>query len=102
MTQGLGGFQECDQMPMFSTITKEQVHVMNPARMAELTGLAYGAAARELGPVQLNIPRDYFYGENKVVVPRPLTIERTAGGEASLQRAADLIRSAKNPVILSG
>jgi sulfoacetaldehyde acetyltransferase len=102
MTQGLGGFQECDQLPMFSTITKQQVHVNNPARMAELTGLAYSAAARELGPVQLNIPRDFFYGENKVIIPRPFVPERTAGGESSLQRAAELARTAKNPVIISG
>jgi hypothetical protein len=30
--------------------------------MAELTGLAFDAAQRERGPVQLNIPRDFFYG----------------------------------------
>ena len=35
----------------------------NPARMAELTGVAFDAAQREVGPVQLNIPRDFFYGE---------------------------------------
>merc|ERR1719230_2128078 len=85
MTKGHGGFQECDQLPMFSTITKEQVHVNNGARMAELTGLAYNAARREQGPVQLNIPRDFFYGQNSVIIPRPVRIERVAGGEGSLQ-----------------
>ena len=30
--------------------------------MAELTGVAFDAAQREVGPVQLNIPRDFFYG----------------------------------------
>merc|ERR1719183_3036284 len=62
MTKGHGGFQEVDQLPMFSTVCKDQVHVNNGARMAELTGLAYNASIRELGPVQLNIPRDFFYG----------------------------------------
>lgn len=102
MSKGHGGFQECEQLPMFSTITKEQVHVNNGARMAELTGLAYTAARRELGPVQLNIPRDFFYGENTVIIPRSQVIERTAGGETSLQAAAELLRGAKNPVIVSG
>ena len=37
----------------------------NSARMAELTGVAFDAAQREVGPVQLNIPRDFFYGESK-------------------------------------
>jgi len=89
-------------MPMFSTITKEQVHVANAARMAEFTGVAYNAAQRELGPVQLNIPRDYFYGEANVQIPQPLKIERSAGGESSLQAAAELLRKAKSPVIVSG
>jgi len=102
MTKGHGGFQECDQLPMFSTITKEQVHVNNPARMAELTSVAFNAAQRELGPVQLNIPRDYFYGEATTLIPRPLALERVAGGEKSLTAAAELLRCAKNPVIVSG
>jgi len=102
LTKGHGGFQEVDQLPMFSTVTKEQVHVNNGARMAELTGLAYNASIRELGPVQLNIPRDFFYGQNTFVVPRPHHIERTAGGETALQTASELIRGAKNPVIISG
>jgi sulfoacetaldehyde acetyltransferase len=102
MSKGHGGFQECDQLPMFSTITKAQVHVNNGARMAELTGLAYSAAQREVGPVQLNIPRDFFYGETTVTIPRPVTVERVAGGESSLHAAAELLRTAKNPVIVSG
>merc|ERR550514_2666931 len=34
LTKGLGQFQELDQMPMFSTVTKAQYHVNNPHRMA--------------------------------------------------------------------
>ena len=37
LTMGLGGFQETEQMPIFSKITKWQVHVNSPLRMAELT-----------------------------------------------------------------
>ena len=63
LTMGLGGFQETEQMPIFSKITKWQVHVNSPLRMAELTGRAFDIAMAERGPVQINIPRDYFYGE---------------------------------------
>jgi len=63
MTLGLGGFQETEQLPIFSKITKYQAHVNNKARMAELTGRAFDRALLELGPTQLNIPRDYFYGD---------------------------------------
>jgi len=99
---GLGGFQETEQLPIFSKITKFQAHVNNKARMAELTARAFDRAHLELGPTQLNIPRDYFYGEIECEVPHPIRIERGAGGEHSLAQAADLLAQAKFPVILSG
>lgn len=102
MTLGLGGFQETEQLPIFSKITKYQAHVNNKARMAELTGRAFDRALLELGPTQLNIPRDYFYGDIEAEIPTPIRIERGAGGEAALAQAADLLAQAKFPVILSG
>src|SRR3954470_11071334 len=102
MTLGLGGFQETEQLPIFSRITKYQAHVNNRARMAELTGRAFDRAMHEMGPAQLNIPRDFFYGDIECEIPRPLTIERGAGGEASLDEAAALLAKAKFPVILAG
>jgi sulfoacetaldehyde acetyltransferase len=102
MSVGLGGFQETDQLPIFSKITKFQAHVNNPARMAELTGRAFDRALLELGPTQLNIPRDYLYGEIECEIPQPLRIERGPGGGASLEAAADLLARAKFPVIISG
>jgi sulfoacetaldehyde acetyltransferase len=102
MTMGLGGFQETEQLPIFSKITKYQAHVNNKARMAELTGRAFDRALLELGPSQLNIPRDYFYGDIEAEIPAPIRIERGAGGEAALAQAADLLAQAKFPVILSG
>ena len=100
MTMGLGGFQETEQMPIFSKITKYQVHVNNKARMAELTGRAFDRARLEMGPTYVNIPRDYFYGDIECEIPRPLTIERGAGGDRSLDEAAELLASAQFPVIL--
>src|SRR5436853_1157769 len=91
MGVGLGGFQETEQLPIFSRITKYQAHVNNKARMAELTGRAFDRAMLEMGPAQLNIPRDYFYGDIECEIPRPLVIERGAGGERSLDEAATLL-----------
>ena len=102
MSQGLGGFQEAQQLPFFETITKYQGHVANPARMAELTARCFDRAMQENGPTQLNIPRDFFYGDINVDIPTPIRIERSAGGENSLAEAAALLASAKNPVIISG
>jgi sulfoacetaldehyde acetyltransferase len=101
-TIGLGGFQETEQTPIFSKITKYQAHVNNRARMAELTARAFDRAQLELGPTQLNIPRDFFYGDIECEIPRPISIERGAGGEASLAAAADLLAGASFPVILAG
>ncbi len=102
MGQGLGGFQEANQLPMFEEFTKYQGHVNNPARMAEFTARCFDRAMSEMGPTQLNIPRDYFYGEIDCEIPMPMRIERGPGGEDSLRRAADMLAEAKNPVIVSG
>jgi sulfoacetaldehyde acetyltransferase len=70
--------------------------------MAELTGRAFDRAMLELGPTQLNIPRDFFYGDIECEIARPIVIERGAGGERSLDAAADILASAQFPVILCG
>ncbi|WP_420799671.1 sulfoacetaldehyde acetyltransferase [Noviherbaspirillum saxi] len=102
MTMGLGGFQEANQLPMFEEFTKYQGHVTHPARMAEYTGRCFDRAMSEMGPTQLNIPRDYFYGEIKAEIPQPSRLDRGPGGEHSLHEAAELLAQAKFPVIISG
>lgn len=102
MGMGLWGFQEANQLPMFQEFTKYQAHVNNPARMAEFTGRAFDRAMSEIGPTQLNIPRDYFYGELTAEIPQPNRLDRGPGGEASLNEAAELLAKAEFPVIISG
>jgi sulfoacetaldehyde acetyltransferase len=102
MTIGLGGFQETEQLPIFSKITKHQSHVMHPNRMAELTSRAFDRALLEMGPAQVNIPRDFFYGESETEIPKPLRIGRGPGDEQALDEAAQLLAQAKFPVILAG
>ncbi|CAM5794986.1 sulfoacetaldehyde acetyltransferase [Rhizobacter fulvus] len=102
MGMGLGGFQEANQLPMFQEFTKYQGHVNNPKRMAEYTARCFDRAISEMGPTQLNIPRDYFYGEITVEIPKPMRVERGAGGENSLNAAAELLANAKFPVVLAG
>lgn len=102
MGMGLGGFQEANQLPMFEEFTKYQGHVCNPKRMAEFTARCFDRAMSDMGPTQLNIPRDYFYGEINCEIPKPMRVDRGAGGEESLAAAAALLATAKFPVILSG
>ncbi len=102
MGMGLGGFQEANQLPMFQEFTKYQAHVDNEHRMAELTARCFDRAMSEIGPTQLNIPRDRFYGEIDVEIPRPMRLDRGPGGERSLDEAADLLAAAEFPVMISG
>ena len=102
MGMGLGGFQEANQLPMFEEFTKFQGHVANPKRMAELTARCFDRAIAEMGPTQLNIPRDHFYGEIECEIPQPTRLDRGPGGEKSLAAAAELLAAAEFPVIISG
>ena len=102
MTMGLGGFQETEQLPIFAKITRFQGHVNNPRRMAEIAARCFDRAMLEMGPAQLNIPRDYFYGECNAVIAPPLRIGRGPGDARALDEAATLLAAAKFPVILAG
>lgn len=102
MSMGLGGFQETEQLPIFSKITKYQGHVNNPKRMAEIAARCFDRAMLELGPTQLNIPRDFFYGEIDAVIPTPMRIAHGPGDSAALDAAADTLAAARFPVILAG
>jgi len=102
MSIGLGGFQEAQQLPMFQEFTKYQGHVNNPKRIAEFTARCFDRALSEIGPTQLNIPRDFFYGDIDIDIPQPQRLDRGPGGEKSLGEAAYLLSTAKFPVMISG
>src|SRR5260370_36229656 len=70
--------------------------------MAGVSGRCFDRAKAEMGPTQLNIPRDYFYGQIKAEIPKPQNLDRGPGGGQSLNDAAELIAQAKFPVIISG
>lgn len=101
-TMGLGGFQETEQLPIFSKITRYQAHVSKHPRMAELLARCFDMAASERGPAQFNVPRDNFYGEADYEILAPKPILRGPGADESLDEAADLLAAAKFPVIVSG
>jgi sulfoacetaldehyde acetyltransferase len=102
MSLGLGGFQETEQLPIFSKITKYQGHVNNPKRMAEIAARCFDRAMLEMGPAQLNIPRDFFYGEIEATIAPPMRIAHGPGDSLALDAAAATLAAAKFPVILAG
>ena len=44
----------------------------------------FNYATMERGPVQLNIPRDMFYGDVVTKIPAPKRVEMSAGGPNDL------------------
>ncbi len=102
MSIGLGGFQETEQLPIFSKITKFQGHVNNPKRMAEIAARCFDRAMLEMGPAQLNIPRDFFYGEIEATISPPMRIAHGPGCAKALDAAAATLAAAQFPVILAG
>ncbi|MGH7070511.1 MAG: sulfoacetaldehyde acetyltransferase [Acetobacteraceae bacterium] len=101
-TMGLGGFQGTNRLPIFSGITKYQGHFNNPRRMAEITVRCFDRALLELGPTQLNIPRDYFYAVDDYEIPDPIRLKGGAGSAQAVSDAARLIADATFPVIVAG
>lgn len=102
MGLGKGGFQETEQMPLFEKITRHQVQVNRHERIAELTHRAFTIAMAERGPVQVNIPRDHFYGEADYEIREPMRFAPLGGAAPSLDAAAAKLGSARFPVIMAG
>jgi sulfoacetaldehyde acetyltransferase len=101
----LAGFQEVDQMSIFRSITKYQIQLSRPDRMAEAIRTAFRVAIAERGPVQVDIPRDLFYGEFETEILAPhqyRTDKRGPGDPALLDEAAELLDQAEFPVLLAG
>lgn len=101
-TIGKLGFQELDQMPMFSNITKYQVHVQNSKRIPELTSRAFTRALHSSGPTQVNIPRDIFYDVHDYEIPGASAKCPAVPGPETIQAMAKLVQVAKKPILLAG
>ncbi|MEM8578972.1 MAG: sulfoacetaldehyde acetyltransferase [Pseudomonadota bacterium] len=101
-TIGQGGFQEVEQMALFQDMVAYQEEVRDPTRVAEVLTRVISQAKRLSGPAQLNIPRDFWTQVVDIDIPEPIEFERSPGGENSVAKAAAILSSAKNPVILNG
>ena len=101
-TIGQGGFQEVEQMALFEDMVAYQEEVRDPSRVAEVLNRVILNAKRMSAPAQINMPRDYWTQVIDIDLPEMVTFERPRGGDKALQKAADLLSSAKSPVILNG
>ncbi len=101
-TIGQGGFQEMEQMNLFADCVAYQEEVRDPSRICEVLARVISKAHRLSGPAQINIPRDFWTQVIDIDVPEPINFEVSPGGENSVAAAAELLSSAKFPVILNG
>lgn len=101
-TIGQGGFQEIEQMKLFEDMVCYQEEVRDPSRIAEVLNRVIEKAWRGSAPAQINIPRDYWTQVIDIELPQIVRLERPAGGQQAVADAAQLLSSAKFPVILNG
>lgn len=102
-------FQELDHIALFQSCTKWVRRVMVPERIEDYIDAAFTAAASgRPGPVALLLPADLLRSELGVKTPsRSLNLghwplDRSCPDRATLQRAAELIANAHNPVVVAG
>ena len=101
-TIGQGGFQEVEQMKLFEDMVAYQEEVRDPTRVAEVLTRVISQARRLSGPAQINLPRDFWTQVVDIEIPDPIVFEASPGGGNSVAAAAELLSSAKSPVILNG
>ena len=101
-TIGQGGFQEMEQMNLFADCVAYQEEVRDPSRICEVLARVIAKAHRLSGPAQINIPRDFWTQVVDIEIPEPIVFEASPGGEGSIAKAAELLSTAKFPVILNG
>lgn len=101
-TLGQGGFQEVEQMALFKDMVAYQEEVRDASRVAEVLNRVILQAKRASAPAQINMPRDFWTQVIDVDLPPIVDFERPSGGDTAIQEAADLLSSAKHPVILNG
>ncbi len=105
--QGMGTFQETDQVAIFRPITRWADRCYDPRRIPELVSTAFRHAFRSRpGPVYLDMPGDILYREvpENQVRWAPATIERhhPLGDSRLVECALELIAAAERPVLISG
>ncbi len=100
-------FQEVDQQALFKPVTKKTWTATSVDRVPEMFREAFRVALTpRRGPVQLNLPRDVlsatadFPEFQKPHAYRSQTVP--AGAADAIADAANLLRSAKKPVIVAG
>jgi len=109
-TEGMGEFQECDQLGMMKPITKWSARIPQTERIPWFIHRAFSIAMNgQPGPVFIEIPYDVggnvTHGiEMDVALPQyvPAKKIRIAGEPTLINEAVELILKAERPVVIAG
>lgn len=109
-TEGMGEFQECDQLGMVRPVTKWAARVHDISRLAWYVRRAFHLAMNgQPGPVYLELPTDVG---GDITHGHPVEIEapsyiaatrlRSAGDPSMVSAAAEVLLRARHPVAIAG
>ena len=99
-------FQQVDQVALFEPITRWSDRCYDARRLPEYLQRAVALVVATPGPVYVDVPADALYGEVPVEEVRwidgPSTISRPHGDPKAIERAAELIVQARQPILIYG
>ena len=104
LTHKQARFQVVDTVSAMTPLTKLARQIVSPATIPSVVREAFRVAQQErLGPVHLELPEDIAGAETAEVAPIPRhAIDLPVAHHAALDRAAELVRKAKRPLIMLG
>lgn len=101
-------FQELDHLNMFAPVAKWVRRIDRADRLEDYVDMAFTAAGSgRPGPAVILVPADLLIEDAPPPSPRRARLgyyplDRQIADPASIERAADLLASARNPVIVAG
>src|SRR5712691_88133 len=94
--------QALDHPAFLRAIVKDSLTVTAESAADQIALAAELALAQPRGPVHLDLPADIASQPSPATVPRPTPGAPSPPSVADLDRAADMIRRARRPVVLAG
>ncbi|HEX2944239.1 MAG TPA: acetolactate synthase catalytic subunit, partial [Rhodopila sp.] len=107
-TTDKNAFQELDHLNMFAPVAKWVRRIDRADRLEDYVDMAFVAAASgRPGPAVILVPADLLIESAPPPSPRTQSLgiyplDRTQADPAAIERAADLIASARHPVVVAG
>ena len=95
--------QIMDVVKMFGPVTKWAISILHPDTIAEIIRKAVRLARTEKpGAVHIELPEDVAKMETDTVPLKPIRFRRSVPDDKVVDKAFDVIKNAKRPIILAG